>query len=112
MKAVNVLSTKNCLELSVADAGKIVPVHFVSTTAVLDTPAFASLLSDGTKVMESDDLKLSAKGLMAGYGQTKWVSEKLIMRSRTKGYKATIVRPGYILGDSKSGGRFIALLPK
>lgn len=104
MKAVNVLSTLAALDLSLADPDTIIPMHFVSTTAVLDTPYYVALLSDGTKVYESDTLEGGRKGLKAGYGQTKWVSEKLVMAAREKGYKATIVRPGYILGDSKSGG--------
>ncbi|KAI9016191.1 L-aminoadipate-semialdehyde dehydrogenase [Hyaloraphidium curvatum] len=103
MRSVNVLSTVACLELSLADPKGMIPLHFVSTTAVLDTQAYVALLADGTRVLESDDLARSAAGLKAGYGQTKWVSEKLLMRARGRGCAATIVRPGYILGDSKSG---------
>lgn len=57
----------------------------------------------GDSVLESDDLQGSRKGLASGYGQTKWVSEQLIMRARARGVPATIIRPGYIVGDSVTG---------
>jgi hypothetical protein len=37
-------------------------------------------------------------------GQSKWVSEKLIMMASSRGVPATIFRPGYITGDSHTGG--------
>lgn len=64
---------------------------------------FSSKIGDGECVLESDDLLGSSKGLTAGYGQTKWVSEQLILRARARGVPATIIRPGYIVGDSVSG---------
>ena len=54
-------------------------------------------------VYESDDLEGAADGLGAGYGQSKWVSEKLIMKAQELGLPATIIRPGYIVGESRSG---------
>ena len=65
-------------------------------------------LDAGISVSEADNLDGAKKGLRSGYGQTKWVSERLVMKARTRGVPATIVRPGYIVGDSKTGGtRFI-----
>ncbi|KAJ3092157.1 large subunit of alpha-aminoadipate reductase [Quaeritorhiza haematococci] len=54
-------------------------------------------------VLESDDLEGARKGLRSGYGQSKWVAEKLVMRARDRGVPATIIRPGYIVGHSKTG---------
>ncbi|CAG8503059.1 14139_t:CDS:2 [Funneliformis caledonium] len=39
----------------------------------------------------------------SGYGQSKWVSEKLIMEANKRGMPATIIRPGYIVGHSTTG---------
>ena len=55
--------------------------------------------------MESDDLQGSKTNLRSGYGQTKWVAEQLIFRARKRGVPATIIRPGYIVGDSSTGGK-------
>ncbi|KAI8081813.1 L-aminoadipate-semialdehyde dehydrogenase [Gilbertella persicaria] len=74
--------------------------HFVSSTSVLDTPVY---LESGALVSEDNNLEDSRVGLENGYGQSKWVSEKLILEARKRGMPATIIRPGYILGDSRSG---------
>lgn len=103
LKAANVLSTIECLKLCSLVKGK--SLHFVSSTSVLDTFSYTQLLesTDQRKVMEADDLEKSSKGLRSGYGQSKWVSEKIIMKARYHGFKATIIRPGYIVGDSVLG---------
>ena len=55
-------------------------------------------------IPESDDLEGARNGLKIGYGQSKWVSEKLILEAVKRGFHAHIVRPGYVVGDSKSAG--------
>jgi L-aminoadipate-semialdehyde dehydrogenase len=106
LRAPNVLGTLEALRLA-ADQ-RIKPFHFVSSTSVLDTDHYVRESDlrrergqDG--VLESDDLEGSRTGLSSGYGQSKWVSEKLIMEARRRGMPATIIRPGYILGDSNTG---------
>lgn len=44
----------------------------------------------------------SARGLKTGYGQSKWVAEKMTMLAASRGLRAAIVRPGYVVGDSNS----------
>lgn len=83
---------------------KLIPLHFVSSTSVLDTDHYVRKLMLGTSVFESDDLQGSKYGLRSGYGQTKWVAEQLIYQARARGVPATIIRPGYIVGDATSGG--------
>lgn len=56
-------------------------------------------------VLETDDLEGSRKGLRSGYGQTKWVAEKICMAAKERGCPVTIIRPGYVVGHSKSGGK-------
>lgn len=55
------------------------------------------------RVLEADNLDGAARGLGAGYGQSKWVSERLLMAAQAAGFPATIVRPGYISGHSTAG---------
>ncbi|KAJ3038477.1 large subunit of alpha-aminoadipate reductase [Rhizophlyctis rosea] len=101
LRSANVLSTLWTLRL--ATTHHLKPLHFVSSTSVLDTDHYIQLSEEKGKVLERDDLEGARKGLGSGYGQSKWVSEKLVMRARARGVKATIVRPGYIVGDSQTG---------
>lgn len=98
LRAPNVIGTLWGMRL--ASEQKQKSFHFVSSTSVLDTPAF---LESGAPVSESNDLENGRVGLDTGYGQSKWVAEKLILEARKRGMPATIIRPGYILGDSRSG---------
>jgi L-2-aminoadipate reductase len=100
------MGTKWALQLSTNI--KLKPFHLVSSTSVLDTNHYIfKYLDAGVSVPESDDLEGARKGLRSGYGQSKWVAEGLVMRARSRGVPATIIRPGYIVGDSKTGGKFI-----
>lgn len=42
--------------------------------------------------------------LTVGYGQSKWVAEKMLMEAARRGLSVNIVRPGYVVGDSVSAG--------
>ncbi|KAI8085213.1 L-aminoadipate-semialdehyde dehydrogenase [Halteromyces radiatus] len=100
LRAPNVIGTLWAMRL--ASTIKTKSFHFVSSTSVLDTAHYVSFGSDRL-VAETDDLEGSRVGLDAGYGQSKWVAEKLIMEARRRGMAATIIRPGYILGESHTG---------
>ena len=107
LKATNVLSTVNALQLCALGKPKI--FAFVSSTSVLDTEHYVKLSKEniaagGTGVLESDELEGSKTGLGTGYGQTKWVSEYLVKEAGRRGLVGTIIRPGYVLGDSLTGG--------
>lgn len=103
LEPANVLSTLAAMSLCQnPDKSKI--FCFVSSTSVLDTDHYIELSASGTPVPESDDLEGSRKGLGTGYGQSKWVSEKLVREAGRRGLKGCIVRPGYVTGDSTSGG--------
>jgi len=99
LKATNVDSTKELLRLS-AMAPKLIPVHFVSSTSVFDSEYYMN--SGENKVNESDTLE-GGKGLTVGYGQSKWVSEKILLEAKSRGIPITITRPGYVVGHSRSG---------
>ncbi|MBE5228805.1 MAG: amino acid adenylation domain-containing protein [Microcystis aeruginosa PMC 728.11] len=95
LKPTNVLGTAEILRLACLIKTK--PVHFVSTTSVF-SPSYAQ----GNLIQESDPLGIN-HGLNAGYTQSKWVAEKLIMEARKRGLPITIFRASRIIGHSKTG---------
>lgn len=131
LRNANVLGTLEAIKLSINKKHKA--IHFVSSTSVLDTEHYVRMMdtpsmatnatapsvpmihktsnsggvgggvTGGRKVLETDDLEGARKGLGSGYGQTKWVAEKLMMSVMAKGVKGSIIRPGYIVGDSQTG---------
>lgn len=85
----------------------------MSSTSAIDTEYYVrlsdSLSGDPNNlggVPEDDDLEGARESLQTGYGQTKWVSEKLLFEAGKRGLHGHIVRPGYVVGDSQSAGMF------
>ncbi|KAJ9078194.1 large subunit of alpha-aminoadipate reductase [Entomophthora muscae] len=110
LRNANVLGTVEVLSLALAQPNATKSVHFVSSTSVLDTQHYVNmserLLNEGNSLLgvpEWDDLEGSRTGLGSGYGQSKWVSERLMMSAGACGVPTTIIRPGYIVGDSSTG---------
>lgn len=106
MMSANVISTVDAMRL--CNEGKPKTFTFVSSTSVLDTDHYVKLSEQqvGTgqsALSEDDDMMGSRSGLGTGYGQTKWVSEQLVREAGRRGLRGSVVRPGYILGDSESG---------
>lgn len=86
---------------------------FVSSTSAIDTDHYvqlseslARLQSNFKGVPESDDLEGARSSLKTGYGQSKWVSEKLLFEAGKRGLRGHIVRPGYVVGDSRTAGEY------
>ncbi|TFK20663.1 aminoadipate-semialdehyde dehydrogenase [Coprinopsis marcescibilis] len=113
LRAPNVLSTLELLKLAKT------PSHpkqfvFVSSTSAIDTEQYVQLaerlsLSAGQSgdvpfhgIPEIDDLEGARHDLKTGYGQSKWVSEKLLFEAGRRGLKGVVIRPGYVVGDSKT----------
>jgi len=69
LRAINVLGTAQAIRL--ATTVRMKPLHFVSSTSVLDTEHYVrkSTGDGGGKVLESDDLEGSRHGLRSGYGK-------------------------------------------
>ncbi|WAQ83925.1 hypothetical protein PtA15_4A375 [Puccinia triticina] len=106
LRTANVMSTLTLMEL--VAIGKPKALTFVSSTAVLEKDHYVSLsdalIQRGKKgISESDDLEASASGLTTGYGQTKWVSERLVSEAGRRGMRGAIIRPAYVLGDTETG---------
>ncbi|KAG6812202.1 putative NRPS-like protein biosynthetic cluster [Tricholoma furcatifolium] len=105
LRAANVIATLTAINL--ASTGKPKNLVFVSSTSAIDTDHYVQLsesLAQGRSTLsgvpENDDLEGARSSLKTGYGQTKWVSEKLLFEAGKRGLKGHIVRPGYVVGDS------------
>ncbi len=94
----NVGGTVEALRL--AALGRTKPLHFVSSIAA--TPEGDYGFRDEPVVYEDEDSD-SVEGLFGGYGETKWVCERLIRIARARGLPAAIYRPGVLSGDSRTG---------
>ncbi|KAG9235111.1 hypothetical protein BJ875DRAFT_281560 [Amylocarpus encephaloides] len=101
LRPANVQGTLDILSLCATGIPK--RLSFVSSTSVLDTAHFVKQSQSGKEVSEDDDLSGSAIGLGTGYGQSKWVSEYLVREAGQRGLRGTVVRPGYITGDKRTG---------
>ncbi|KAI0346141.1 alpha-aminoadipate reductase Lys1p [Trametopsis cervina] len=105
LRPANVLGTLTAVDL----AADIKPKFFVfvSSTSAIDTEHYVqlsdSLAADSLGgIPESDDLEGARFNLKTGYGQSKWVSEKLLFEAGRRGLNGHILRPGYVVGDSTS----------
>ncbi|KAM0747505.1 large subunit of L-aminoadipate-semialdehyde dehydrogenase [Meredithblackwellia eburnea MCA 4105] len=105
LRKANVLATVEVIELAATTKPKA--LSFVSSTAVIEKGVYVRMSDDivqkgGRGVPESDNLDAAKTGLTQGYGQTKWVSERIILEAGRRGLAGGIVRPAYVVGDSKS----------
>jgi amino acid adenylation domain-containing protein/thioester reductase-like protein len=93
LEPVNVGGTREVLRLACLHKTK--PVHHVSTNGVF---------APGTPVCREDaDLDALAEAREDGYGQSKWVAEKLVWQAAERGLPVTVYRPGNISGHSTGG---------
>jgi thioester reductase-like protein len=93
LEAPNVGGTREALRLACRHKTK--PFHFVSTDGIF--PPNAGLCEEDT------DLDSLANAREDGYGQSKWVAEKLVREAANRGLPACVYRPGFISGDSRTG---------
>ncbi|KAK4703385.1 L-2-aminoadipate reductase, partial [Phenoliferia sp. Uapishka_3] len=105
LRKANVLATVEVLDLAATTKPKT--LSFVSSTAAIEKGSYVRMSDEivsrgGQGVPESDSLDAGKTGLTQGYGQTKWVSERLILEAGRRGLAGGIVRPAYIVGDSKT----------
>jgi amino acid adenylation domain-containing protein/thioester reductase-like protein len=96
LKASNALAVEWVLRLAVT--GKPKTVHHVSTVEVLSDMDRAE-----PQALLERAISSSPALLEGGYGQSKWVAEKLVEQARERGIRAYIHRPGRLTGDSRSG---------
>lgn len=106
LKAPNVLGSIDAIKICAEGKPKL--FAFVSSTSVLDNDHFVAeseriIAAGGEGISEEDDLSGSSTGLGTGYGQSKWVAEYLSREAGRRGLRGCIIRPGYVLGSSKTG---------
>ncbi|KAF4967665.1 hypothetical protein FZEAL_10506 [Fusarium zealandicum] len=94
LRNANVGGTKEVLRLAGRSGAT---VHHVSTNGVLP-PSTEGWSED--VVIDVDDVPAK---LLDGYGQTKWVAEKLVYEAASRGIPVRVYRPGTITGHSVSG---------
>ena len=93
LRAANVGGTREVLRLACRNGTK--PVHFVSSNGIF---------APGTGLCEEDaDLDALADTREDGYGQSKWVAEKLVWQAAERGLPVSVYRPGNISGHGESG---------
>jgi thioester reductase-like protein len=96
LKPANVEGSRTVLRL--AALGRPKAIHFISTLAVFGP---GSLSPEGIGCEDSP--LASPEGLVNGYGQSKWVAERMLAAARERGFEVTVYRPGPIGGDSRRG---------
>ncbi|KAI0805973.1 alpha-aminoadipate reductase Lys1p [Irpex lacteus] len=84
LRPANVLGTLIGIELAATAKSKLFVFHYVQLSDSLASTELAG-------VPEDDDLEGARTHLKTGYGQSKW-----------RGLNGHIVRPGYVVGDSRS----------
>lgn len=94
LRAVNVEATRKLLRFACTGVAK--SFHFVSSVAAGYSTRDATPFDEDAAVAEPS-------GLHLGYGQSKWVAERLVEAARERGVPATIHRPSLIAGHSRTG---------
>jgi len=89
-RGANVLGTAELLRL--AQRGRPVPLHHVSTLGVLDREA---ALRDAALAEDVDPER--ARPPETGYSRSKWVAERLLARAREAGAAVTVLRLGEVM---------------
>ncbi|KJZ76392.1 hypothetical protein HIM_04121 [Hirsutella minnesotensis 3608] len=94
LRNANVGGTREILRLAARGGASL---HHVSTNGVLPPS------SEGWTEEAMLDIEAVPTKLLDGYGQTKWVSEKLVYEAGRRGIPVRVYRPGTISGHSVSG---------
>ncbi|MFD7586498.1 amino acid adenylation domain-containing protein [Kitasatospora sp. NPDC059811] len=97
LRRTNVEGTRELIRLA---AGRRVPVHFLSTIAVL-----AGFGTAGVRHVDEDLPLDHADGLTMGYAESKWVAEEVLRDAadQDQGLPVAVYRPYEITGDRHTG---------
>jgi thioester reductase-like protein len=94
IKPAAVIGTHEILRFACTSATK--PIHYISTNGIFPG-------EDKTIYLENSDIDSYADKLENGYGQAKWVAEKLIWEAVSGGLPVCLYRPGNIGHHSVTG---------
>jgi amino acid adenylation domain-containing protein/thioester reductase-like protein len=95
LRAANVDGTRSVIRLA---APRRVPVHFLSTIAVV-----AGFGTAGVRRVDEDMPLAYADRLTMGYAESKWVAERVLRQAADLGLPVAVYRPYEITGDRHSG---------
>ncbi|MFF4752199.1 amino acid adenylation domain-containing protein [Streptomyces sp. NPDC002514] len=95
LRPANVEGTRQLIRLA---AGRRVPVHFLSTIAVL-----AGFGTAGVRHVDEDLPLDHADRLTMGYAESKWVAEEVLRGAAAQGLPVAVHRPYEITGDRRTG---------
>jgi amino acid adenylation domain-containing protein/thioester reductase-like protein len=95
LRAANVEGTREIIAMA---APRRVPVHFVSTIAVV-----AGFGAAGVRHVPEDRPLEHAERLTMGYAESKWVGERLLQAAADQGLPVAIHRPYEVTGERRSG---------
>lgn len=96
LRGPNVDGTRHLVELAEAAGG--VPIHYVSTIAVLAGSGSAAV----REVTEDTPLD-HVERLSMGYPESKWVAERILQTAAGRGLPVVVYRPYEITGDTVAG---------
>jgi amino acid adenylation domain-containing protein/thioester reductase-like protein len=96
LRSANVTGTREVIRLASLHRG--IPVHYISTTAVL-----AGFGVMGVREVTEDTPLAYADQLGIGYVETKFVAEELLRNASRAGLPVAIYRPLDIVGDQRRG---------
>lgn len=99
-RPTNVVGTGEVIRF--AATARLKPLHHVSSIAVFGPSGF---FGGKPRVGEDDDIAEHLQYLPydIGYSASKWVSEQLVWAAMRAGLPAAVHRPGFIMGDSRTG---------
>lgn len=95
LQNINVGGTKRIIELA---SPRRVPVHFISTVAVL-----AGCGAAGVTAVAEDDVLAHPEGISMGYAESKWVAERALQEAADQGLPIAVHRPYEVTGEQRSG---------
>lgn len=96
LRAANVTGTRELIRLAALYRG--IPIHYVSTTAVL-----AGFGVMGVREVTEDTPLAYGDQLCMGYLETKFAAEEMLRNAGRAGLPVTIYRPMDIVGDHRTG---------
>ena len=96
LRAANVAGTRELIRLAGLSRG--IPLHYVSTTAVL-----AGLGMAGTRTVTEETPLAHPELLRMGYVETKYVAEELLRAASRAGLPVSVYRPLDIVGSVRTG---------
>ncbi|MEU5191188.1 amino acid adenylation domain-containing protein [Streptomyces klenkii] len=95
LRPANVDGTREIVKLA---AARRVPVHFLSTVAVV-----AGFGTAGVRTVDEDLPLDHADGLTMGYAESKWVAEGVLRSAAEQGLPTAVYRPYEVTGDRQHG---------